>query len=692
MTPNWPMLRAWWHSRWCFATVTELRLLVAVTVRPDRSESQQTFASTLGRLSEQSGQPVVELGPLDSGEVQALTRVLLGQFPDPGLAQFLWEQSRGNPLFAREALLSLQGEGRLRKTQDRWLMDGDTPPMFTNRRNTLLYRVFQQDAGARHLATAMSALRRVRLDDLSLLCELTGLRPHPLQHAFDRLVQGRILVRAPGDWYEFTHPFVAECLYEDIGPAERRRLHKRISRYLEKSPGRPSGVLERAVHTAEAASPGDEAAVATLLEAAMVTRTSAPLSSAGWYEKAARLLGESNEDKVAVIRARQAVELWKASRPEAASSTGLLALTGLPAGRGRDRTLSTVVNALYSMGDWEAALSLITTEPEATVRSTPLLAQRALITAELGRGQEADELAPRAWAAVPGLALGDRVVALTFLGHLGNELGQFGKVTNACGELVALAGDLPVEGRIAALESAAYILGVAGCRSRAAALLATASQLSERAGWRDLGGQYLYAAGMVRALGGDWPGAMADLAAAACDLEFAQLRSNAVWVRLLQANLLIGAGEFAQGASLLGELSPCGWLQAAMRRAYVAELRASPDELSGARAELGLAFEEAVQARNPVMAAHVLERMATASLAEEGHCSVLAAPLRRLRELVGADASPSMCFATGWVLAMALRRPGPAARSLALAQREGSSFPGGTLPVRPGGLGLRPGR
>ena len=130
--------------------------------------------------------------------------------------------------------------------------------------------MFGQDHEARELAKVLSAFGRFPLRHLPLAARLIGEDQPGVTAAFDRLVSERVVVRDDDGAYTFAHGIVRDAVYEDVGPAERRRLHAAIAAELssERRSGAPLDAAELATHVAESADPGDEEAVEILLGAA----------------------------------------------------------------------------------------------------------------------------------------------------------------------------------------------------------------------------------------------------------------------------------------------------------------------------------------------------------------------------------------------------------------------------------------
>ena len=327
-----------------------LPIFAVFSARRDRPPSSGNFGSTIGRLIDSGLATTIDLEPLDQDHTTALVASMLGRDPDEQLADYVFTQSRGNPLFTQEVLRSLRETESIGVTHQRGYLVGVPDVPAPSGREALLRRVFQQDSAGLALARTLSAFRRVRSDQMVTLELVTGLCSAKINDALESLVNASIITRDSSDRFEFVHPLMAEVLYNDLSPTERRRLHSLIAAsFNEGQLSEPTDVLEWTRHVAEAAVPGDEFATTAILKAALLTRNTAPLSAAAWFGRALDLMPEGASD-TPVLLSRQAVAYWKGSRPEAAVETGTKALELLPNGPHRRRTLATVINANYFHG------------------------------------------------------------------------------------------------------------------------------------------------------------------------------------------------------------------------------------------------------------------------------------------------------------------------------------------------------
>jgi DNA-binding NarL/FixJ family response regulator len=533
--------------------LAQLPLLLVVSTRRDKWVPGSRFAATIGRLVDSGLGDVVDLGPLDPQDTDALIAADLTGRPDERLAAYVFAQSRGNPLFARQALRSLREMGAIRSEHGVWYLVGNPAAGSLSRRAALLHRVFQQDRPGRELARVMSAFRRVHLDHLTVLEAVTGMSRAEIEEAFDALTRAAIITRVSLGWYEFAHPLIAEVLYNDLGPLERRRLHKLIAEsFSDHRLAAGIDVLEWTTHVAEAAAPGDTAAIAAVLHAAQLTRNTAPLSAATWYARALDLLPPEAPERAELL-SRQAIALWKGSRPEAAAEVGSVALAAPGSGDLRTRTLATVINATYAMGRYGDALELVSGQLHTVPDPAPFLAQQALMLAHTGRSAAAARQLGQAEACAGAGPAGAQVVTYSFIGHAANSLGDFGRVTMAVDRLLAIGlGEGSARGaRLSALESASYLAANVGSLAQARDLLVQITGMLPDTGWQDIGGQYVYAKAKVEYMTGAWADALETIRSGAISLEFAGLRNNLAWVRMIEAEILTEQAQLDEAARVL---------------------------------------------------------------------------------------------------------------------------------------------
>ncbi|TLP58921.1 helix-turn-helix transcriptional regulator [Microbispora triticiradicis] len=590
----------------------------------------------------------VRLQPLTMPEVAELVTTLLGRTPSDAVLRRIHAVSRGNPWFAQEAVLTLVQGGAVRSADP------------GARRGAILSRLFQRDRGGRDLARVLAALSRTReAADLAALAELAGLRPEQAERAFEALVRDGVVARS-GDGYALAHPLVAEALYDDLGPAGRRDVHRRIADMLEGDGLTGTRrVLEWATHMAEAGPPAR--ALPAVLRAADLTRWTAPLSAAHWYGKAAELSPEPGE-----LLARQALAYWKGSRPALALNSAQRALAVLPAGRRRTQAAYTAVGAAHAMGWYEVALDVARRQIPKADDASALLAQQALVSAELGRPSR--DIARRAWESVADCPPQDRAIAVGCLAIHALVRGDWAETQRAVDELLAFAAALPPGARLASLESAAHVLAAAGQRARAAEVLEQAEQIHRGLGWHDIAGQHVRTVAVIRRLGGDWDRALQEIAVAARGLAEAGLLENLALLRNMEIDILLDQGRLEEAERVLAEPPPGCAMQDGLRCTFRARLAHARGDLAAARRELGRAL--ACDVPDVVHRALAVQVFITGSAGDGAACRAAAA---RLDER-SANGSPRTLLAADLAVGWAFRKPARAGAALERARADGLPF------------------
>ncbi|MFE7417608.1 AAA family ATPase [Rhodococcus sp. NPDC057529] len=531
-----------------------LLVIFASRTRPWMT-GERLFAA-IGPLVSEQEQTVLERHSVEGHALGTLVESVLGAAPDERLTGYLTERTRGNPLLVRETLNALHTAGAVRSEQGTAYLVDDSPPQLP-RPAALLHRMFPRDPALRALGRLVAALGRVDLDYLPLLAELAERSLGEVRAVFDSLVSSGELVATGSGWYEFRHPLVGELLYDEIGPAERRRVHAAIAAWIADSElGMPA--RERARHVTEGAARGDTAAVTVAVRAADRAMRTSPRVAARWYGRALDLLPRSDAAAGEILR-RQSAAYWKGARPALAIDAGRKALGVLGAGRSRDRTVATIVHCHNAMGDPQSAADLLVAEAGQARDPTPYLAQRAAMSARLGDTDQARVLAATAWSQVRESTPAAQVVAYTYLGQVEAAVGTFPNAREAVDQLEILGTgeqEVPAGTRTGALESAAHHAATAGATDRANALLTTAGEAAGLAGSANLGGQAALARALAEFTAGEWTAASETIAREAVHLEFSGMRSTLARLRGVEVQILTGRGDFRRAVSVLAATKP----------------------------------------------------------------------------------------------------------------------------------------
>jgi DNA-binding CsgD family transcriptional regulator/tetratricopeptide (TPR) repeat protein len=510
----------------------DLPMLTIATLRPSSVAPARELQRLMERQQDEGQGAVIELAPLDRQEVHALVGATLGAAPAEDVVETVYAQGRGNPFFTLESV--------------RALGDGDA----------LLARVFGRDEPALLVARVVSAFGRFDLHHLPLAARLTGLSEAEVGETFDRLVREHMLVRDGEGGYEFAHSIVRDAVYEEIGPAERRRLHGAIADDLAQ--GRRAGTLldiaELATHVAESADPGDERAIEILLEAGRTVAVTAPLVAAEHYAHAAALLPSASPRRAQALALR-ARALHVGARATEAAATGREALAALQPGPVRRATVALVVNGLSIAGRVTEALEVVEEELRREGDPGPLLAQRVHLLQNNGRAEEALALLPEALAAYRA-APPPQLIAATHLLIFANDTGDMELVEELLAEISAAAESGPPERRVIAHETIAVVDRRPGVLKSLEHHLDAARSLRPNPERLSIGGHYETALALCLWLRGDWDEALALYRSLAFELE---QRGGAILAQALhsaECDLLVERGSVDLAAPIARALVP----------------------------------------------------------------------------------------------------------------------------------------
>jgi DNA-binding NarL/FixJ family response regulator len=473
-------------------TLTVLSLLIRklqgdsitfiATMRAHPPDVSIDLTATIDRLRRNDLASVIDLGPLDVDEVRALARAALDAAPDDRLVHALWESTRGNPFYVEEGVRSMEAAGGLIVENGRCALSSDDASSALRAPTRIVYRLFNLGPDARAVARALTAFRRFRLEDIGVLASLTGLDGEVVERAFDTLVNAHILSR-DDDGYEFAHPIVRHTLYDDLGPAERRRVHGKLAEHLSKAraEGRHVVLADLAAHVAVSADTGDENAIALLVEAAEAVSSTAPASAAAWYARALDLFPPADERRGPLL-AEQSKALFLASQLGPAVAAAEHALTALPPGHLRSRTAGLQVTALTALGRLDEALeqsdAMLTqsTDPLARLR-----AERGFLFVQLDRLDDADAEARRALE-LAGDDDGARALAYRALSTIAHARGDVAGCRELFEAQLGAAERLGPAARLSALTTQAMLLALMGFVAEASAMITEAEGVRDTLG------------------------------------------------------------------------------------------------------------------------------------------------------------------------------------------------------------------
>ncbi len=271
--------------------------------RPDQGLPQ--VQSAKNQLQE-AGAEMIRLGPLGRKAVAEIAVDVLGAEPGEELLRKA-ELVQGNPFLLIEFFRGLQDEHIVTVESGRAELLEDRLPRRVG--DNMRGRLLRMSPTADRLATLASALgRRFSVYDLA---EMSRMPVADLLDPIKELVQADIFVES-GDRLAFGHDLIREAVRASSPVPVRRALDRQAADVLLARGALP---VEVAQQLADSAEPGDETAIATLLQAADALGTTDPGTAADLAGRALELAPARHPLRGPLV-ARRAISLFAAGLGE----------------------------------------------------------------------------------------------------------------------------------------------------------------------------------------------------------------------------------------------------------------------------------------------------------------------------------------------------------------------------------------
>jgi hypothetical protein len=216
--------------RFLAAQLGEMRVLVLGTYRDVELTPDHPLRLALTEVAREPTTRLIALTGLGREALRQLIGSTAGVAASDGLVTALRRGTKGNPLYATETLRLLTAEGRLDE------LGGPSqhlavPPGV----RAVIGRRLERLAPETKATLALAAVVGPEFD-ASLLGRLADDDPPTHEPAIDEAVREGLLLEvtgAPGR-YRFSHDLIRETLYDELPPAQRRALHRRVAEHLER--------------------------------------------------------------------------------------------------------------------------------------------------------------------------------------------------------------------------------------------------------------------------------------------------------------------------------------------------------------------------------------------------------------------------------------------------------------------------
>jgi DNA-binding SARP family transcriptional activator len=220
----------WLHFTLRTAAVTGFVILGA---RSGEVESNRALASLVSDARNRAELLDIELGPLSEAETATLAAATTDRPLDGAAHARLYHETEGHPLFVVEMARSgLAGTAEPDSVGAARSGPLPVPARMTARmRAVIAARLHQLTPTAQRVVELAAAIGRDF--DVDVLAASADLDEPDLVEGLDELWRRRIIREHGLNRYDFSHDRIREVAYDQIAPAGRRVLHRRVAQALE---------------------------------------------------------------------------------------------------------------------------------------------------------------------------------------------------------------------------------------------------------------------------------------------------------------------------------------------------------------------------------------------------------------------------------------------------------------------------
>lgn len=174
----------------------------------------------------------IDLKPLPKQDVHALIRHILGDIDDD-LADFIYREAGGNPLFTIEAIRNTRRNKIITQSSGKWYLSKEQTLVFLDDLYGLVMSTIDSLDSDPRLIVDYASVIGYRFS-LRILSELLT-RPDLKEHLDYLIAEGYIVLSSDGDdpVYIFRHNLLKDAAYNVLPVRKRKEIHNRVANLLE---------------------------------------------------------------------------------------------------------------------------------------------------------------------------------------------------------------------------------------------------------------------------------------------------------------------------------------------------------------------------------------------------------------------------------------------------------------------------
>lgn len=228
-----------------------MALLIVGTYRDSDIGRSHPLAVLLAELRRGSNVERLSLRGLSDAEAVSMMEALAGHDLEGGelvLAHAVHAEADGSPFFMRELLRHFIEAGELVQAGDRWTFRGEVSGIPDSVREVIGYRLSRLPEPVDRLLTLGAVIGREF--DVAVLSPLAALGPSAVVEALAKARQAALVREVEGcpGRFTFVHALIRHAIYDELGPARRMELHRRVAETLESLGGGDAYLSDLAHH------------------------------------------------------------------------------------------------------------------------------------------------------------------------------------------------------------------------------------------------------------------------------------------------------------------------------------------------------------------------------------------------------------------------------------------------------------